>query len=97
MSRAWDGWLLEKEKEDSFVNEVLLQRIIPIYPLVGLILGVGDTLVVNPYVYWTEDFWRRQRGEPAAAREGTKSGETREDASEVLEGPDVTAPDPIDE
>ena len=41
--------------EKPLVNGVL--HVIPIIPIVNLVATVGDTLVVNPWFFWSEDVW----------------------------------------
>ncbi|MEZ5973895.1 MAG: hypothetical protein R3F17_14715 [Planctomycetota bacterium] len=60
LSRNWDEYVNQKYSEDSWVHGALLQDILPVYPIVGLFMAVGDALVVNPYYFWTKDLQDRK-------------------------------------
>lgn len=60
MARSWDNHVNQKYSEDAWVHGALLQDILPIYPIVGLVAGVGDVLFVNPYFFWIHDLRSRQ-------------------------------------
>jgi hypothetical protein len=57
LSRNWDDWVNQKYTEGAWVHGALLQDILPVYPVVGLVLTVGDILFVNPYYFWSKDAW----------------------------------------
>ncbi len=56
-SRTWDDWVNQKYTEDAYIHGVLLQQIIPIYGLVGFVMGVVDVVAINTYTFWTKDVW----------------------------------------
>ena len=60
LSRNWDEYVNKKYSEDSWVHGALLQDILPVYPIVGLAMGIGDILAVNPYYFWTKDVQDRK-------------------------------------
>ncbi len=60
LARSWDGWTNQKYSEDSWIHGALLQDIIPAYPIVGFIAGIGDWLILNPIQFWTKDIWDRR-------------------------------------
>lgn len=55
LQRNWDEYVNQKYSQDSWIHGALLQDIIPVYPIVGFAMAVGDTLAVNPYYFWTKD------------------------------------------
>ena len=55
LSRNWDEYVNQKYAQDSWIHGALLQDILPVYPIVGLGMAIGDALVVNPYYFWTKD------------------------------------------
>ena len=57
LSRGFDDWVNQKYSEDSRVHGLLLQNILPVYPVAGLLLGFVDLIVINPYFFWSEDVW----------------------------------------
>lgn len=57
LTRSWDDWVNQKYTENAWVHGALLQDVLPVYPLVGLIATIGDTLFVNPYYFWAKDAW----------------------------------------
>ena len=57
LSRNWDNWVNQKYTESSWIHGALLQDILPVYPIVGFVMAIGDTLLVNPYYFWSEDAW----------------------------------------
>lgn len=57
LTRTWDDWVNQKYTESSWIHGALLQNIIPVYPLVGGILGYADVLVMNTWYFWSEDAW----------------------------------------
>ena len=59
LSRTWDDWTNIKYTEDSLVHGALLQDIIPVYPIVGLVMRIGDILFVNPWYFWRYDVWNK--------------------------------------
>jgi hypothetical protein len=60
LSRNWDTWVNQKYSEDSWIHGALLQNIVPVYPLAGAAMAVGDMIIFNPWVFWTEDAWDRR-------------------------------------
>ena len=60
MARSWDNHVNQKYSEDAWVHGALLQDILPIYPIIGLVAGVGDVLFVNPYFFWFQDLRSRK-------------------------------------
>lgn len=57
LSRNWDDWVNQKYTEGAWLNGALLQDVIPVYPVIGLVMVIGDVLFVNPYYFWTKDAW----------------------------------------
>lgn len=57
LTRTWDDWTNQKYTENAYVHGMLLQDILPVYPLVGFVMAVGDLLIVNPYYFWAKDVW----------------------------------------
>ncbi len=57
LGRTWDDWTNQKYSENAWLHGLLLQDLLPVYPIVGLVLGLGDAIIVNPYYFWTEDVW----------------------------------------
>lgn len=57
LSRTWDDWVNQKYTENAWVHGALLQNVVPVYPLVGAVLGWGDLIVLNPWYFWSEDAW----------------------------------------
>ncbi len=55
LSRNWDEYVNQKYSDDSWIHGALLQDIIPVYPLVGFAMAIGDYVAVNPYYFWTKD------------------------------------------
>ncbi len=62
LSRNWDEYVNNKYSQDPWIHGALLQDVIPVYPIVGFAMAIGDALVVNPYYFWSKD---------VADREGT--------------------------
>ncbi|HPF14355.1 MAG: hypothetical protein H6830_01325 [Planctomycetes bacterium] len=60
LSRNWDEYVNQKYAQDSWIHGALLQDILPVYPIVGLVMAIGDTLVVNPYYFWAKDVQDRK-------------------------------------
>ncbi|MCP5024232.1 MAG: hypothetical protein GY930_20985 [bacterium] len=60
LSRNWDEYVNQKYSEDSWVHGALLQDILPVYPLVGVAMAIGDFVAVNPYYFWTKDVQDRK-------------------------------------
>jgi hypothetical protein len=56
LSRGWDDWTNQKYTEGSWIHGALLQNIIPVYPLIGGVMGFGD-LFYNAYYFWGKDAW----------------------------------------
>ena len=56
LSRTWDDWVNQQYGDNAWVTQILC-TIIPVYPLVGFAMGVGDIIVVNPYHFWKDDAW----------------------------------------
>ncbi len=57
LSRSWDDKTNQLYTEGAWVHGALLQDILPVYPLVGLVMKIGDAIIINPYVFWTKDAW----------------------------------------
>ena len=57
LTRNWDDWVNQKYTENAWLHGAVLQDIVPAYPLVGLVMAIGDILVVNPYYFWSKDAW----------------------------------------
>jgi len=57
LSRNWDTWVNQKYTESSWLHGALLQDVLPVYPIVGVVMGIGDLLIVNPYYFWSKDAW----------------------------------------
>ena len=60
LSRTWDDHVNQKYSEDSWIHGALLQDILPVYPLVGLVMSLGDVIFVNTYTFWSKDVWDRK-------------------------------------
>ncbi len=60
LSRNWDEYVNQKYSQDSWIHGALLQDILPVYPIVGFAMGIGDILAVNPYYFWTKDVQDRK-------------------------------------
>jgi hypothetical protein len=56
LRKSWEDWTNQKYTESSWVHGALLSDIIPVYPIVGFVLGFGD-LFVNAYYFWSKDAW----------------------------------------
>lgn len=56
LSRGWDDWTNQKYTENAWLHGALFQDILPVYPIVGFALGVGD-LFYNMFYFWGEDAW----------------------------------------
>ncbi len=57
LSRTWDDWTNQAYTENAWVHGALLQDVIPVYPIVGFFMAIGDILVVNPWYFWSSDAW----------------------------------------
>jgi len=57
LTRTWDDYVNQKYTESAWVHGALLQDILPIYPIVGLVMRIGDILFVNTYTFWAKDAW----------------------------------------
>jgi len=57
LSRGWDDTVNDLYSQNAWLHGALLQDIVPIYPIVGLVMFVGDVLILNPWYFWTEDAW----------------------------------------
>ena len=57
LSRNWDDWVNQSYTENSWVHGALLQDVLPVYPIVGIVMAIGDALIVNPYYFWSKDAW----------------------------------------
>lgn len=55
--RTWDDWVNQKYTEDAWLHGALLQNVVPVYPIVGYFMAIGDVIVVNPYHFWFHDAW----------------------------------------
>ena len=60
LTRNWDEYVNQKYSQDSWIHGALLQDILPVYPIVGLGMAIGDALVMNPYYFWTKDLKDRK-------------------------------------
>jgi len=57
LTRTWDTWVNEKYSDNAYIHGLVLQDLLPVYPIVGFFAMFGDWLVLNPYYFWTEDVW----------------------------------------
>ena len=57
LRRGWEDYTNQKYTESSWIHGALLQDVLPVYPLVTLVMGIGDWLIVNPYYFWSQDAW----------------------------------------
>ena len=57
LTRSFDGYVNQKYSEDSIIHGLVLQDIIPVYPIVSFFAMIGDAIVVNPYYFWSKDVW----------------------------------------
>ena len=57
LSRGWDDEVNELYSQNAWLHGVLLEQIVPVYPIVGFFMAVGDIIVVNPWYFWTDDAW----------------------------------------
>ena len=57
LSRNWDTWVNGKYATSSWVHGALLQDVIPVYPVVGFVMKIGDILFVNTWYFWSKDAW----------------------------------------
>lgn len=57
LSRTWDDHVNQKYTESAWLHGALLQDILPVYPLVGFVMTIGDVLFVNTYTFWAKDAW----------------------------------------
>ncbi|WP_419185843.1 DUF3332 family protein [Rohdeia mirabilis] len=57
LTRTWDTWVNEKYSDNAYIHGLVLQDLLPVYPIVGFFAAIGDIIVLNPYYFWTEDVW----------------------------------------
>jgi hypothetical protein len=57
LSRTWDDYYNQKYTESAWLHGVLLAEIIPVYPIVGWFMTLGDVIVVNTWTFWSKDAW----------------------------------------
>ena len=57
LTRTWDDWVNQKYTQNAWLHGAVLQDVIPVYTLVGLVMTLGDVIVVNPWYFWTKDAW----------------------------------------
>ena len=57
LSSSWHDNTQDWYSNNAWVHGALLGDIIPVYPIVGLVLGITDLLFVNPFYFWTRDAW----------------------------------------
>ena len=55
LSTDWDEWVGARSAENAVLHETMLQNVLPVYPVVGALVGLMDFLVVNPVAYWTHE------------------------------------------
>ena len=58
LQRSVDDWDQEFYVEDPLLNGVL--HVIPVIPLIEVVAIIGDSLIVNPWYFWSEDVWDKQ-------------------------------------
>ena len=56
LTRSWDDWVNQQYTENAWLHGALLQDIVPVYPIVGFVAGIGDAFV-NFYYFWSKDAW----------------------------------------
>ncbi len=57
LSRGWDDTVNGLYSGNAWVHGALLQDIIPVYTIVGIVMFIGDILILNPWYFWTDDAW----------------------------------------
>ena len=57
LTRSWDDWVNQKYTTNAWLRGALLQDVLPVYGIVGLVMALGDIIVLNPYYFWSEDAW----------------------------------------
>jgi hypothetical protein len=57
LSRTWDTWVNQKYSSNAYIHGLVLQDLLPVYPIVGFFAAIGDAIVLNPYYFWTKDVW----------------------------------------
>ena len=57
LSRTWDDMWNQNFTENAWLDGAILGTIIPVYPLVGWVMTLGDVIVVNTYHFWAKDAW----------------------------------------
>jgi hypothetical protein len=57
LTRTWDDYVNQKYTESSWIHGALLQDILPVYPIVGFVMSLGDVIVMNPIQFWGKDAW----------------------------------------
>jgi hypothetical protein len=56
LQNNWNDWTNQQYSENAWMHAALTD-VIPVYPVVGVFMLVGDWLVVNPYYFWGRDAW----------------------------------------
>jgi len=56
LSRRFDGWVEERATEKPRLHGSLLQDVLPVYPMLGGVLGFLDWVVMNPLSFWVGGF-----------------------------------------
>ncbi|MEZ5978502.1 MAG: hypothetical protein R3F34_09820 [Planctomycetota bacterium] len=57
LTRTWDDWVNQKYSENSLIHGLILQDLLPVYPIVGFLAAIGDGIALNPYYFWSRDIW----------------------------------------
>ena len=60
LARGWDDTVNTLYSKNAWLHGALLQNVLPVYPLVGAVMWLGDFLIVNPWYFWSEDAWDNQ-------------------------------------
>lgn len=55
LQRSVDDWDRQMYVEKPLMNGIL--HVIPVIPIADLLATLGDTLIVNPWFFWSEDVW----------------------------------------
>ena len=61
LSRTWDDYANQQYTQNAWVTQIL-STIIPVYPIVGCVMGIGDVIVVNTYTFWAKDAFNNNKG-----------------------------------
>jgi len=67
LSRGFDGWVAELTEEKPRLHGILLQDVLPVYPVFGGVLGFLDWVVMNPYSFWTDGLGFNEEEAPGEA------------------------------